>query len=246
MKKILISFLFTLSSFYLSAQWSSALKQAAKSEGQILKNAARTGDEIANGAHNHLDEAGKSITSASHAVEKAIQKNVNEFYEELFELSVNIAEEIADYAAENHKTKYNYLFEIEKNDKYNILYQAICKKLNKDNVNQSEARKLLLGREVDGKKIEAGKLYGVYFNFSNSFAKDELSKMLVNSNCSEEMKKEVKSIAEKRDPDMKFDVCQEENNILYTLLGIAFLGFLAYCAWEFIVKWYKILTNKKK
>jgi hypothetical protein len=246
MKNFLISSFLLLFTFSLSAQLNSILRNAAKSEGQAIKNAARhSGDDIANATKNNLDEgvnaAKNNLDETAHslqpgarkALDKAFEKCVDEFYKKINELTEDYIKEKIIEALENLFKDDIYLYEIESNTNYPTLRQSVAKKLQRDQVNIAEVRILLYGRAVQGFKIDADKLFRIYFKMSNTFARDELQKMLSNENCSDDIINAVKSIAERRKISLNYDSCKKESpeegtDFFYSALGFGIIALFVY------------------
>ena len=247
MKKTIIYSFLLLLSYSSSAQLNAILRNAAKSEGQAIKNAAKhSGDDIANAAKhnidetahaaaNHVDETVHSLQpGAKKALANAFEESTDEFYKKLQELTEDyIKEKIGESLQELFKDEI-YLFEIESNPNYPTLRQSVAKKLQRAQVNITEVRLLLYGRSVHGFKIDKNKLFKLYFSMSNTFARNELQKMLSIGNCSDDIKNAVKSIAENRKLSIKFDeVCkkqspEEDSDYLSTAIGLGIIALIVY------------------
>jgi hypothetical protein len=242
MKLLLVSLIVTLGFCCLSVQCNSALKQVVKTEGQLIDDVVRNGDETANAAKNHLDETiASSSPSVKNAFNTALKKNIDRFHKGLLDLGEDAIKEIVEMSLEELIKEQVFLYEIETNKQFEALKLAIAKKLNRPKMEWYEVRSLLVGAKVYNYKIAPEKLYRLYFRFSDSFAKEELNNLLVSNNCSDEIESIVKDLATKR--NVPINQCEkEEDSIFYVILGILFLGCIAYTAIYYVWKGYKYLT----
>jgi hypothetical protein len=247
MKLLFVILIVTLGFCCLSVQCKSALKQVVKTEGQLIDDVARNGDEIVNGTKNNLDDVSNLLPGVNHVADNALKKNIDDFYSDILEKSVDLVLAIADMKLDELEKEQKILFEIETNNQYDTLKLAIAKKLNKQRVQTSEVRTLLLGKAIQGFKINSEKLYFIYYQFSDSFAEKELNKLQVNNNCSDEIQTYVKEIAVIR--KVNINSCdkeeEEEHSIVFDILALLILGGIAFAILIYLWKGLKNLIAKK-
>jgi hypothetical protein len=139
------------------------------------------------------------------------------------------------------------LYQIETNTRYESIKAAIAKKLNRPKVLTTEVRALLLGFEIQGFKIDSDKLYYIYLKFSDRFLAEELNDLLINSNCSDEIKTFAKKLAEKR--KVNIISCDkeedEEHSIVFDILALLILGGIAFAILIYLWIGFKNLIFKK-
>jgi hypothetical protein len=249
MKLLFVSLIVTLSFCCLSVQCNSVLKQVVKTEGQLIDDVARNGDDIANGAKNNLDETIKSgSNTARNSVNSVFKKGIEKFKKGLLAFSEEALKEILEMSLEELEKEQFLLYQIETNTRYDSLKAAIAKKLNRPKVLTTEVRALLLGREIQGFKIDSNKLYFIYLKYSDRFLAEELNNLQVNNNCSDEIQTYVKQLAEKR--KVKIYSCDkeeevEEHSIVFDILALLILGGIGFAILIYLWKGLKNLFAKK-
>jgi hypothetical protein len=248
MKLLFVSLIVTLSFCCLSVQCNSVLKQVVKTEGQLIDDVARHGDDVANGAKNHLDETIKSgSNTARNSVNIVFKKGIEKFKKEIRDLSEELVSRIAEMSLEELVKEQVFLYEIETNKRYDSLRIAIAKKLNRPKVLTTEVRAILLGREIQGFKIDSDKLFYIYLKYSDSFFSEALNDLQVNNNCSDEIQTYVKQLAEKR--KVKIYSCdkeeEEEHSIVFDILALLILGGIGLAILIYLWKGLKNLFAKK-
>jgi hypothetical protein len=116
-----------------------------------------------------------------------------------------------------------YLNEIKNNVGFPKLYLAIRNKLNRDTVYNDEINALLLGQKVNDFSIDPKKLYGIYFTFSDQFAKKEFENLKLYYDCDISTVKEIDDLAKERNISLETGTCQsddkeDENSMIYILV----------------------------
>jgi hypothetical protein len=248
MKLLLVSLIVTVGFCCLSVQCGSALKQVVKTEGQLIDDVARNGDEVANATKNHLDETIKSgSNTARNSVNSVFKKGIDKFKKGLLAFSEEALKEILKMSLEELEKEQFLLYQIETNTRYDSLKVAIAKKLNRPKVLTTEVRALLLGFEIQGFKIDSDKLYYIYLKYSDRFLAEELNDILINSNCSDEIKNFAKKLSEKR--NVNIISCEkeveEEHSIIFDILALLILGGIALAIIIYLWKGLKNLIAKK-
>jgi hypothetical protein len=244
------------SSEVLTAQASAILRNIiAKGEQQAAKTIIREEAEAIAKASTHLadDVTLPAVNSlkASKSLAEGYQNNIKKFWEnnqdKVLDGTSNLIQAILEKNEESDKQKKLYLDEIKAHVNYPNLYKAICRKIKKDTATTVEANALLLGYKLNGIGIDSNKLYNVYFTFSNTFAKEELEKMIGFYNCDESKIQEIVVIGQKRNISLNKNICKDsetEGGLFEAILGLGFLVFIGYILYKVYIFLKRLLTSK--
>jgi hypothetical protein len=217
-----------------------ALRNMVMKEQHLLHDAANT--------LSHEESFLKKLAATGNKISKFFEHNIIAFAEliEKHEFKISILEESIDFELEQEEMrkeeinrKENYLLEVIQKFGYQNLHDKICEKVGVNNLSKTQVISVLCGYNVLNYQISADKLYHIYFDHSNSFAKDELDKILVQSNCDSDIVKEVKEIADFRKVTLSTSFCKEDNLDFY--IGCAIILIIVTAVFYSTLK--KILFN---
>ena len=211
--------------------------------GPTLRNLFQSGErQVAKGIVRE-EAVALARLSASKNLSKGYKDNITKFWEkyhctDLYGFGV-------DFAAEIEKNKKNqertiiYLKEIFSNKNYPKLYIGICNKYKRDTLKKQEVEYILLGNKINGIGLDSSKLYNLYFNFSQTFAKEELEKLQVLYKCDNAANSEIKSIAQNKNITLKDQICEnneEGGGTAATIFGLIIFVIVLYFLWTILKK----------
>jgi hypothetical protein len=214
-----------------------------------LKNLFQSGERQV--AKNLVREEAAAVTKLrlSKNLSKGCENNIAKFWEkyhcsDLIDFGADLAEEI-EKNKNNQKRIIIYLNEIFSNRNYPKLYTGICKKYKRDTLKKHEVEYLLLGNKINGIGLDSSKLYNLYFNFSQTFAKEELEKLKLFYNCNEALNVEINSIALDKNIKLNKSICYqaEEEGTLESVLGFIILAVVLYVLWSRLKKVFIYIKN---
>ena len=211
-------------------------------ERQVAKSIAR--EEAAALAVAHRSKSGIQMArlSASKNLSKGYKSNITKFWgkchSDVIDFGVDIAEEI-EKNKKNQVRTIIYLNEIFSNRNYPKLYIGICNKYKRDTLKKQEVEYILLGNKINGIGLDSSKLYNLYFNFSQTFAKEELEKLQVLYKCDNAANSEIKSIAQNKNITLKDQICEnneEGGGTAATIFGLIIFVIVLYFLWTILKK----------
>jgi hypothetical protein len=199
----------------------------------ILKNLLSEERVVAKSIVREESAALKELSSSKN-LSKGYKKNIEKFLEdcddvlELIDIYQTIDNDGIEITGKENKTIL-YLKEILLNKNYPKLYPAICQKFKKDTLKKIEVAGLLLGKKINGIGIDSNKLYHVFFNYSQTFAKLELEKLKLYYNCDETVNTEINAIAKNKDIQLNTEICKKKEetgviDIIFTLFVLICIG----------------------
>jgi hypothetical protein len=222
---------------HLRAQLGPVLRDLFKSgERQVVKGVVR-------------EEASTLVKlNASKNLSKGYKNNISKFWEKYH--CTDVIDMGAEFTTEIEKRKNNneaiivYLKEILSNPNYPRLYIGICNMYKRDTLKKQEVEYILLGNKINGVGLDSGKLYNLYFNFSQTFAKEELEKLQNFYKCDNAANVEINSIAQKKNIALNVQSCEneDEGGIAETVFAFFLLALLLYFLWVIL----KIIFNYLK
>ena len=159
---------------------------------------------------------------------------------DFLDFGIDIFTNIEEIKSNDNKTMV-YLNEILLNKNYPKLYQAICQKYKKDTLKKYEVEGILLGFKIKGIGIDSSKLYNLYFNYSPTFAKDELEKLKLYYNCDETVNAEINTIA--IDKGIQLDTIKCKKKEETEVVDIIFTLFVLFCIGYFFWLIFKKIRN---
>ena len=211
---------------HLRAQLGPTLKSLFKSgERQVAKSIVR-------------EEAATLVKlSACKNLSKGYKINISKFWKKYH--CTDVIDIGAEFATEIEKRKKNdqaifvYLEEILSNSNYPSLYIGICNMYKRDTLKKQEVEYILLGNKINGIGFDSSKLYNLYFNFSQTFAKEELDKLQNFYKCDNGAKEEINSIAQKKGIVLNIQSCdnEKEGGTAETVLALFLVALLLYFIW---------------
>jgi hypothetical protein len=173
---------------------------------------------------------------------KGCENNILNFWEkyhcsDIIDFGVDLAEEIEKNKA-NQKRLSIYLNEILSNVNYPKIYSGICKKYKRDTLKKHEVEYILLGNKINGIGIDSNKLYNLYFNFSQTFAREELEKLKLFYNCNDEVNEEINDIAQDKNIKLNTAICYkaEKDGTAENIIGFIVLALVLYFFWTILKK----------
>lgn len=227
----------------------SAPKHANAQIGPIFRKLFQSGERQV--AINLVREEAAALSKLrlSKNLSKGCENNVAKFWEKYH--CSDVIDFGADFVAEIEKDKNNqkriiiYLNEIFSNRNYPKLYNGICKKYKRDTLKKHEVEYILLGNKINGIGIDSSKLYNVYFDFSQTFAKEELEKLQVLYKCDNTANTEINSIAQNKNIELKGQVCEnkEEGGTAEAIIGLIIMAIVLYILWTVLKKIFLYIKN---
>jgi hypothetical protein len=215
----------------INAQVRATLKNLFQSgERQVAKNLVR--EEAAAATKLRLS---KNLT-------KGCENNIEKFWKkyhcsDVIDFGADLAEEIEKNRSNQEKISI-YLNEIFSNVNYPKIYSGICKKYKKDTLKKYEVEYILLGNKINGIGIDSNKLYNLYFNFSQTFAREELEKLKLFYNCNVAVNQEINDIAQGKDIKLDKAICGQADGdgALESIIGLIAFAIAVYVLWRMLKK----------
>jgi hypothetical protein len=210
--------------------------------GPTLRNLFQSGErQVAKGIVRE-EAVALARLSASKNLSKGYKANITKFWEKYH--CTDVYGFGVDFAAEIEKNKKNqertiiYLKEIFSNRNYPKLYIGICNKYKRDTLKKQEVVYILLGNKINGIGLDSSKLYNLYFNFSQTFAKEELEKLQVLYKCDNTANLEINAIAQNKNITLNDQICEnnEESGTAATIIGLIIFVIVLYFLWTILKK----------
>lgn len=217
--------------------------------GPTLRNLFQSGERQVAKSIAREEAAALVRLSASKNLSKGYKANITKFWGKYH--CSDVIDFGADIAAEIEKNKKNqeriiiYLKEIFSNRNYPKLYIGICNKYKRDALKKQEVEYILLGNKINGIGLDSSKLYNLYFNFSQTFAKEELEKLQVLYKCDNAANSEINSIAQNKNITLNDQICEnkEEGGTAATIFGLIIFVIVLYILWTILKKTFLYIKN---
>lgn len=233
----------------LVSQAKQIINSLIKSEGKII---VREGAEGVGALSHVIDESVPAFRnlSKSRKLSEGLKSNMKIFFNEVYletkEISGDFVQRLAEQELENYNANNSKLNDIKSNVLFPKLYAAICTKLSIDTIDENCIDKLLLGKMCFDYRIDSVKLYWIYFNLSDNFAKDELTRMLNFYQCESGAIEEIKSIAMQRKVELDYSTCaSNETDSSDAFIGLFIIGLIIYLLYR-VVKFFRRFLSSKK
>jgi len=210
--------------------------------GPTLRNLFQSGErQVAKGIVRE-EAVALARLSASKNLSKGYKANITKFWEkyhctDVYGFGVDFAAEMDNYE-KNQERIVIYLKEIFSNRNYPKLYIGICNKYKRDTLKKKEIEYILLGNKLNGIGFDSSKLYNLYFNFSQTFAKEELEKLQVLYKCDNTANLEINAIAQNKNITLNDQICEnnEESGTAATIIGLIIFVIVLYFLWTILKK----------